>query len=102
MIIYWDSVITIYLLVNLAFLHVLSIGGMAGEPFVAGAAAKAIRTSPGEPRLTPANPASRRDSEMLRGAAAAEAGPRPELPPAEAIGGRPSAPRLPSMGNEKT
>jgi len=35
-------VITIYLLVNLAFLHVLSIRGMAGEPFVAGAAAKAI------------------------------------------------------------
>jgi APA family basic amino acid/polyamine antiporter len=34
--------ISIYLLVNLAFLHVLSIGGMAGDPFVAGAAAKAM------------------------------------------------------------
>jgi basic amino acid/polyamine antiporter, APA family len=34
--------IAIYLLVNLAFLHVLSIEGMAGDPFVAGTAAKAI------------------------------------------------------------
>jgi basic amino acid/polyamine antiporter, APA family len=41
-------VITIYLLVNLAFLHVLSIGGMAGEPFVAGAAAKAIFGAKGD------------------------------------------------------
>lgn len=35
-------VIAVYLLLNLAFLHVLPIGRMAGEPFVAGAAASAV------------------------------------------------------------
>ena len=35
-------VIAIYLLLNLAFLHVLPLSRMAGEPFVAGAAAAAV------------------------------------------------------------
>ena len=36
------SIITIYLLLNLSFLHVLPMHAMAGEPFVAGAVSRAL------------------------------------------------------------
>jgi len=36
------SVILVYLLLNIAFLRVLPIGAMAGDPFVAGSAARAV------------------------------------------------------------
>ncbi len=42
------AIIAIYLLVNLAFLYVLPISKLAGEPFAAGAAAQAIFGSEGE------------------------------------------------------
>lgn len=42
------AIIAIYLLVNLAFLYVLPLAQMAGEPFVAGTAAQAIFGARGE------------------------------------------------------
>jgi APA family basic amino acid/polyamine antiporter len=43
------SVITVYVLLNLAFVFVLSLGGMAGEPFVASSAARALFGARGYP-----------------------------------------------------
>lgn len=42
------AVIVIYVLVNMAFLHVLGIGGLAGSDFAAGSAARAIWGSRGD------------------------------------------------------
>jgi APA family basic amino acid/polyamine antiporter len=43
------AVIAMYLLVNLAFLHVLPVSTLAGQPFAAGAAANAIFGELGDP-----------------------------------------------------
>ncbi len=43
------SVITVYVLLNLAFVFVLSLPGMAGEPFVASSAARALFGARGYP-----------------------------------------------------
>ena len=45
------SIVTIYLLLNLAFLHVLPMPAMAGEPFVAGAMGRALFGSLGDTLL---------------------------------------------------
>jgi APA family basic amino acid/polyamine antiporter len=45
------SILAMYMLVNLAFLYVLPVGAIAGEPFVAGAVARALAGDGGEAAL---------------------------------------------------
>ena len=45
------AILAMYVLVNLAFLYVLPVGAIAGEPFVAGAVARALAGDGGESAL---------------------------------------------------
>jgi APA family basic amino acid/polyamine antiporter len=45
------AILAMYVLVNLAFLYVLPVGAIAGEPFVAGAVARALAGDRGESAL---------------------------------------------------